>query len=118
MPADVRGSAGAGRAERIAALNDELRTTGRGGRIVVTRGVAALGEDFVRRALEAVRAFSTFTEDNDPHGERDFGSFELEGQRLFWKVDYYDQEERGGSPDPADPAVTSRVLTILLAEEY
>jgi Protein of unknown function (DUF3768) len=55
---------------------------------------------------------------NDPHGEHDFGSFEYSGQTIFWKIDYYDMRLKWGSPDPADPAVTRRVLTILLAEEY
>ncbi len=106
------------RRTRIAELNDAFRRTGRGGRVLMTRGVAALGEDLVLRAVEAVRTFEAFTEDNDPYGEHDFGSFELEGRRIFWKIDAYDQDERYGSPDPADPAVTTRVLTIMLAEEY
>ena len=59
-----------------------------------------------------------FTEDNDPHGEHDFGSFELAGRKFFWKIDYYDANMEFGSEDPADPAKTTRVLTIMLAEEY
>lgn len=47
----------------------------------------------------------------------DFGSFEYAGKCIMWKIDYYDQEW-SGSPDPADPAVTTRVLTVMLAEEY
>jgi hypothetical protein len=76
------------------------------------------GNGFVDRAMIAVREFSDFTEDNDPHGEHDFGSFELDGETLFWKIDAYDTDYNFGSPNPADPAVTRRVLTILLAEEY
>jgi Protein of unknown function (DUF3768) len=64
-----------------------------------------------------------FTEDNDPHGEHDFGSLDYEGKRIFWKVDYYDRASFGtgrdmGSEDPSDPAKTLRVLTIMLASEY
>jgi hypothetical protein len=86
--------------------------------LVITRGVADYGNDFADRAVTAVRRFSNFTEDNDPYGEHDFGSFDLDAVKLFWKIDYYDRKLEYGSPDPADPAVTRRVLTILLAEEY
>ena len=99
-------------------LNDAFRTSGQGGRIVVTRGVNVLGVMAVAAALERVRTFDALTEDNDPHGEHDFGSFELNGEKLYWKVDCYDKEMRYVSEDPANPDKTTRVLTILLAEEY
>jgi hypothetical protein len=56
--------------------------------------------------------------DWDPYGEHDFGAVELGPDRLFWKVDYYDQALTNHSPDPADATATKRVLTIMLAEEY
>jgi hypothetical protein len=37
---------------------------------------------------------------------------------VLFKIDAYDRAQRGRSPDPADPAVTHRVLTIMLADEY
>jgi Protein of unknown function (DUF3768) len=40
------------------------------------------------------------------------------GVRCFWKIDYYDRATEMGSPDSADPAVPTRVLTIMLADEY
>ncbi len=111
--------------EQIRLLNDAFRTQHFAiapllaqDQLVITRGVADLGNDFIDRAVKAVRQFSDFTDDNDPYGEHDFGSFELDGIALFWKIDCYDQNLEYGSPDPADPAVTRRVLTILLAEEY
>lgn len=108
---------------RIAALNDALRaatTPAQMGknRIVMTRGVSAKGLPFALKAQAAVRAFATFTEDNDPHGEHDFGMVEVEGERLMWKIDCYDPTMTYASEDPADPDKTVRVLTILLAEEY
>lgn len=112
------------RAERIALLNDQLRTTGSGGRIMATQGVMAQGDAFFRDAFQMLRAFDTFTEDNDPYGEHDFGSFNLAGHKLFWKIDYYARAEDGrpdyhcGSEDPSDPIQTERVLTLMLAEEY
>ena len=62
--------------------------------------------------------FDDFCAANDPYGEHDFGVVEAEGHTIFFKIDCYDRELNYGSPDPADPAVTERVLTIMLAEEY
>ena len=84
----------------------------------VTAGVAALGTDFLMQAVSAVIAFDSFTADNDPYGEHDFGSITMRGHKLFWKIDCYDKELCYGSSDPADPAVTRRVMTIMLASEY
>ncbi|HUU46823.1 MAG TPA: DUF3768 domain-containing protein [Acidobacteriota bacterium] len=70
------------------------------------------------RAGKAVAAFEAFTPDNDPHGEHDFGALDVQGKRVFFKADYYDLPMTAHSPDPANPAVTRRVLTIMLASEY
>jgi Protein of unknown function (DUF3768) len=83
-----------------------------------TSGVAAHGNDFIDRAAHAVREYSAFSEENDPYGEHDAGSLELDGMNLLWKIEYYDPLFDGRSRDPADAAVTRRALTILLAEEY
>lgn len=104
-------------AAAIAALNDACRA-GPGAGWVLTSGVRALSLAEQTVAFALVRAFSDFSEDNDPHGEHDFGAFEVGGARLFWKIDYYDLDLCMASPDPADPAVTKRVLTLMLAEEY
>jgi uncharacterized protein DUF3768 len=107
---------------RIRELNDTARRNaywlGVLGQLVFTKGVVALGSDAVDRAVRAVREYADFTEDNDPHGEHDFGRLTLDETELFWKIDCYDTELKYGSPNAADPAVTRRVLTILLAEEY
>ena len=66
----------------------------------------------------AVKEYGAFDRDNDPYGEHDFGSLELHGERYFWKIDYYDEELQYHSPDPGDPKVTKRVLTIMHASEY
>jgi major membrane immunogen (membrane-anchored lipoprotein) len=65
-----------------------------------------------------VANFEAFSEDNDPHGEHDFGAVMVDGKRVFFKVDYYDRSKEWLSEDPADPEKTCRVMTILLAEEY
>ena len=108
----------AARTARIAALNDALRRHRTGGRLFLTPGVVALGGDAMLAVLKAVASFTAFGEDNDPYGEHDFGAFSHAGTRLFWKIDYHGRDLQSGSPDPADPAVTTRVLTIMLAEEY
>ena len=68
--------------------------------------------------IRRVATFSEFTADNDPHEEHDFGNFELAGRKFFFKIDYFDENMEFGSEDPADPAKTTRALTIMLAEEY
>ena len=103
---------------RIRNLNDLFRTTLEGGKAFITPGVSSLGPDFAASALSAVRSFAEFSPDNDPYGEHDFGAVTIGDEKLFWKIDYYDQSMDFGSNDPADPAQTTRVLTILLAEEY
>ena len=110
---------------RIRELNDALRTCADpilrlviNGQLVITSGIHELGDAYFKNAVAAVRAFNDFTPDNDPHGEHDFGSFELVGRKFFWKIDAYDANMEFGSEDPADPARTVRVLTIMLAEEY
>jgi hypothetical protein len=106
-------------AAKIRALNDALRAIAAGnGRIYVTAGVAALAMRDQVEIMARVQGFSAFTPDNDPYGEHDFGSFEYAGKTIFWKIDYYDRELELGSPDPSDESVTTRVLTVMLAEEY
>ena len=104
--------------DRIRELNDAFRATLRGGRAMMTSGVAELPDCVKAEAVMQVARFSDFTDDNDPHGEHDFGSFTLVGRRFFWKIDYYDKSCEFGSEDPSDPEKTTRVLTIMLAEEY
>jgi hypothetical protein len=104
---------------RIAAQNDQLRQTLQGGRILFSRGVNALGPSLCSRIIAALRQFNNFQRDeDDPFGEHDFGVFEVCGRRLFFKIDYYDRNLTSASPDPSDPAITVRVLTVLLPEEY
>jgi hypothetical protein len=104
--------------DRIRALNDQLRKNLSGGRAVMTPGVAALGSEAVYRLLQTIAIFDDFCTANDPHGEHDLGAFEFEGAPIMFKIDYYDKDLNFHSPNPADPAVTERVLTIMLAEEY
>jgi hypothetical protein len=106
------------KSDRIRLLNDNFRTMFGGGQIVMTQGVNELPLDTKARVILAVQSFDKFTEDNDPHREHDFGSFKIEGETYFFKIDYYALDMDGGSEDPADPEKTTRVLTIMRADEY
>lgn len=107
----------------IRKLNDDFRRTFVGGVVVLTAGVDALCPEVKAEVMRRVRLFDQFNSDNDPHGEHDFGSFEIAGQRFFFKLSYYDRQafESGaeiGSENPADSNTTLRSLCIMLAEEY
>ena len=120
---------------RIARLNDLAR----GAIAVVCTAVATVGfrslpEADQSRVRELIETYDAFDEDNDPHGERDFGTIyqvvggqwtterprvrDDERERVFWKLDYYDRDLAGASEDAANPAVTRRILTIMLSDEY
>jgi hypothetical protein len=106
------------RTERIRALNDELRQYLLGGLAVITPGVAALGQQAVERIVKTIAVYDDFCHANDPHEEHDFGSFQADGQTIFFKIDYYDKNLTYHSPDPSDVSMTERVITIMLADEY
>jgi hypothetical protein len=103
---------------RIAALNDELRQNFADGIAVMTPGIAALGAEAVARIVKTIAVFDDFCHANDPHEEHDFGAFDADGHTVLFKIDYYDESLTYHSPDPTDPSVTKRVITIMLAEEY
>ena len=104
--------------EKVRELNDAFRKSFAGGKVVMTASVAELPDMVRANALLEVARFDRFTEDNDPYGEHDFGSFDLVGRKFFWKIDAYDTNMECGSEDPADPEKTTRVLTLMLAEDY
>lgn len=105
--------------QRIRELNDRFRREGFGrGSILLTPGIQELGGEFASAAVAAVRCFNAFTDDKDPWGEHDFGTIDLEGERLFFTIDYYDLSLTNGSEDPANEGCTNRVMTIMLASEY
>jgi hypothetical protein len=104
--------------ETIRALNDELRQNLTLGTALITAGVAALGAEAVARIVKTIAVYDDFCHANDPYEEHDFGSFEVDEHRLFFKIDYLDKSRCYQSPDPSDSSVTERVITIMLAEEY
>lgn len=104
---------------RIRELNDAFRTNPtKRGKLMLTANIAQL--PLVERVeiIERVRAFDDFPAENDPYHEHDFGAFTFNGHRIIWKIEYYDLNCEYGSDDPADPSKTTRVLTIMFAEDY
>jgi hypothetical protein len=104
--------------QRVRALNDQLRQNLATGVAMMTPGVAALGEEATARIIKTIAVFDDFCYANDPHEEHDFGSFEAEGYTIYFKIDYFDRTLNYHSPDPTDPTVTVRVITVMLADEY
>ncbi len=106
------------RATEIARLNDHLRRTLTGGKVVITPGMAALAPEVIQVIMAAVQEFQAFTPVNDPWDEHDCAVVTVQGIRVLWKIGCYDRSMTYASPDPTDPSVTTRVLTVMLAEEY
>lgn len=106
------------KAVAIAEAKERFRQSFVGGPVLVTHHVENLEAEVRSRVLEAVRQFSDFKPDNDRHQERDFGSVAIDGETYFWKIDLYDESYERGSPCPADPSVTRRVLTVMHIHEW
>ena len=102
----------------IKTLNDNLRQTFTGGRVLLTAGIKAKSKDDIAKILSEVRQFNNFTPDNDPYNEHDFGSFDYNGEMIYFKIDYYDKNYQYLSEDPSNPNLTNRVITVMLASEY
>jgi hypothetical protein len=106
--------------EEIRALNDRLRQniSPSDGTALITTGVAALGPEVVARIFKTIAVYDEFCNANDPYEEHYFGALDVDNHTIFFKIDYYDPTLTCHSSDPADPTVTQRVITIMLAEEY
>ncbi len=85
---------------------------------MLTAGVAALPPEQVAAVVQALAGFDAFDSDNDPHGEHDCAVLTVAGEQVIWKIDYYDPSLTAHSTDPTDPALTIRVLTVMLDNEY
>lgn len=106
------------RTARIRALNNTFRRTFSGGKVYMTDGIASLDDATRAKIVTAVKAFDAFTKDNNPWGECDLGTLEVDDNRIMWKIDYYNSDMTAGSEDPSDPAQTTRVMTVMLMDEY
>jgi len=105
--------------EIIAKLNDLARSAmGIASNVVISDGVSTLSAEDLADVRHKVETYNSFMADNDRHGERNAGSFSHAGETIIWKIDYQNLTLDGESDDPADPKVTTRVLTIMMASEY
>lgn len=102
----------------IATLNDKFRRSFINGEVLLSAGIAAMSSEDKANIVSLVQNFDNFTPDNDPYGEHDFGSFDYKGEKILWKIDYYDQNNKYMSEDPSNPDITNRVLTIMTVYEY
>jgi hypothetical protein len=103
------------RVAEIRRLNTEFRTTFRGGQVLLTASVAALPSTDKANGLQAIAEFKAFNEENDPHLEADYGSFDLSGREWWFKIDYFAPDMEHASEDPGDPEKTMRVMTVGLS---
>jgi len=104
--------------DEIRSLNDQLRRSQVGGKVMLSAGLVALFEKDLAAVVELVRAFDDFSEDNDPYGEHDFGAFEYQGQTINWKIDYHALDIQHGSENPANAAITKRVFSIRKEKQF
>ena len=102
----------------IKSLNDNFRKSFNGGKVLLTTGINAKRQEEIAEILNQVRCFNNFTKANGPYNEHDFGSFDYNGEKIFWKIDYYDKNYRFYSENPCNPNITNRVMTIMLSYEY
>jgi len=103
-------------AARIAELNDAHRRSM--SKVTLSSGLASQPDSTIAALLKRIAEYDAWNEGDDPYGERDFGVIVHDCERVYWKIDYFDLAMEGLSEDPADPAVTRRVLTVCFADEY
>ena len=102
----------------IATLNDKFRRSFINGEVLLSAGIAAMSSEDKANIVVLVQNFDNFTPDNNPYSERDFGSFDYKGEKILWKIDYYDLNNKYHSEDPSNPYITNRILTIMTVYEF
>ena len=102
----------------IATLNDKFRKSFIGGEVLLSAGIAAMSSEDKANIVSLVQNFDNFTPDNNPYSENDFGTFDYKGEKILWKIDYYDLNNKYHSEDPSNPDITNRILTIMKVFEW
>jgi hypothetical protein len=104
--------------DTIRKLHDAFRRSLAGGCVVKTDGIAALPEMDQVEIILRIRMFDDFNKPSDPYGEHDFGSLYASGNKVFFEIEYFDKDLNFGSENPTDPEMTTRIMTVMLANEY
>jgi len=94
----------------IAEKNDECRRTFLNCRIILTASVVHSPNR--EKIIQAIQNFKYFKKEDDPYGEHDFGTVDIEGNKYFFKIDYYDEHYWLHREDG------KRVITIMRSDEY
>ena len=102
----------------IAKLNNDFRKSFIGGEVLLTAGIATMSSEDKANIVSLVQNFNDFTPDNNPYSENDFGTFDYKGEKILWKIDYYDLNNKYHSEDPSNPYITNRILTIMTVYEF
>ena len=102
----------------IATLNNKFRKSFIGGEVLLSAGIAAMSSEDKANIVSLVQNFDNFTPDNNPYSENDFGTFDYKGEKILWKIDYYDLNNKYHSEDPSNPDITNRILTIMKVFEW
>ena len=102
----------------IATLNDNFRRSFINGEVLLSAGIAAMSSEDKANIVALVQNFDNFTPDNNPYSENDFGTFDYKGEKILWKIDYYDLNNKYHSEDPSNPYITNRILTIMTVYEF
>ena len=102
----------------IATLNDNFRRSFINGEVLLSAGIAAMSSEDKANIISLVQNFNDFTPDNNPYSENDFGTFDYKGEKILWKIDYYDLKNKYHSEDPSNPYITNRILTIMKVFEW
>ena len=102
----------------IATLNDNFRRSFINGEVLLSAGIAAMSSEDKANIISMVQNFNDFTPSNDVYGEHDFGTFDYKGEKILWKIDYYDLNNKYHSEDPSNPYITNRILTIIKVFEF
>ena len=102
----------------IATLNDKFRRSFINGEVLLSAGIAAMSSEDKANIISLVQNFNDFTPDNNPYSENDFGTFDYKGEKILWKIDYYDLNNKYHSEDPSNPYITNRILTIMKVFEW
>ena len=99
---------------KIIALNDQLRTTFKGGRVQMTPTVYDLEPTLRGRALCVLARYNKFAVDS----EHDSGVFIFAGYSFEWRIEYRCKNGIGVSSDLADDTKTLRILTLYTIADF